>query len=200
VEHFTYLGSVMDGGGGTERDVASRINKARTAFIMLLNIWKEGKISLKTKVKLFNTNVKSVLLYGAETWKLTKSLIHKLQTFVNRSLRRIMNIHWPERISNQELWRRTNQTPIEAEIRKRKWGWIGHTLRKPVDNINRQSLVWNPQGKRKRGRPKNTWRRDTITEFERRGYRWQQLERIALDRSEWKAFVCGLCSFEESKA
>ena len=37
---------------------------------------------------------------------------------------------------------------------KRRWGWLGHTLRKPNTNITRQALTWNPQGKRKRGRPK----------------------------------------------
>ena len=40
-----------------------------------------------------------------------------------------------------------------------KWRWVGHTLRRPV-SIARQSLTWNPQGKRKKGRPRNTWRRD----------------------------------------
>ncbi|RUS77407.1 hypothetical protein EGW08_014826 [Elysia chlorotica] len=43
---------------------------------------------------------------------------------------------------------------VETEIMKRKWGWIGHTLRKPASNITRQALDWNPQGKRKVGRPK----------------------------------------------
>ena len=31
-------------------------------------------------------------------------------------------------------------------------GMIGHTLRKPNTNITRHALMWNPQGKRKRGR------------------------------------------------
>ena len=200
VDSFTYLGSVVDGNGGAERDVTSRISKARTAFFMLSNIWKEGKISLNTKLRLFNSNVKAVLLYGAETWKTTKGLVRKLQTFVNRCLRRIMNIRWPETITNEELWKRTKQTSIEGEIRKRKWGWIGHTLRKPANNITRQALQWNPQGKRRRGRPKNTWRRDTLAEMDRRGYRWQQLERLAQDRSKWRTVVSGLCSLEEPKA
>jgi hypothetical protein len=38
----------------------------------------------------------------------------------------------PEHVSNQELWRRAQQAPIEEEILKRKWRWIGHTLRKPI--------------------------------------------------------------------
>jgi hypothetical protein len=40
---------------------------------MMGSIWKARNISLKTKVWLFNSNVKTILLYGAETWKTTKS-------------------------------------------------------------------------------------------------------------------------------
>ncbi len=200
VKSFTYLGSEVDGNGGTERDIRARICKARTAFVTLNNIWKEGKISLNTKVRLFNTNVKTVLLYGSETWRTTKGLLNKLQTFVNKCLRRICNIRWPEKVSNLDLWKRTNQITIEKEILRRKWTWIGHTLRKPADTITRQALQWNPQGQRKRGRPQNTWRRATTTEMEKAGYTWKQLERVAQDRPKWRRLVCGLCSREESTA
>jgi hypothetical protein len=44
--------------------------------------------------------------------------------------------------------------------------WIGHTLRKANNNITKQALEWNPQGKRKRGRPKNSWHRGIISELE----------------------------------
>ena len=58
----------------------------------------------------------------------------------------------------------------------RKWGWLGHTLRKPVSNITRRALTWNPQGKRKRGRPRNTWRREMGPEMHYSGHRWKELE------------------------
>lgn len=56
--------------------------------------------------------------------------------------------------SNERLCLFTNQDPIGKQIQKRKWGWIGHTIRKPAKNITKQALRWNPQGKRKKGRPK----------------------------------------------
>ncbi|XP_055384586.1 uncharacterized protein LOC129614181 [Condylostylus longicornis] len=45
------------------------------------------------------------------------------------------------------------------QIKRRKWRWIGHTLRRPSEAIARQALEWNPQGKRRVGRPRTTWRR-----------------------------------------
>jgi len=76
-------------------------------------------------------------------------------------------IFWPDQITNTELWKRTKQPRINLQIKKRKWGWLGHTLRKPPDDIARQALELNPQGKRGRGRPRNTWRRTVLEEAQR---------------------------------
>jgi len=123
VTEFPYLGSIISkDNGGTDKDVAVRIKKARSVFRMLNTVWRSTTYSNNTKLRIFNTNVKSVLLYGCETWRLTKIIIHQLQVLINRCIRRILNI------SNQELWMRAKQKPIELEIRQRKWGWLGHTL------------------------------------------------------------------------
>ena len=82
----------------------------------------------------------------------------------------------------------------EVTIPRRKWGWIGHTLRKPATNISRQSLEWNPQGSRKRGRPKKSWRRTVQKEFENIGLSWEAVKRTAQNRVPWKSAVEALCS------
>ena len=66
VEFFIYLGSLVDQQGGTDRDVTTRIGKARAAFVILENISAFGGISMRTKLRIFNSNVKSVLLYGCD--------------------------------------------------------------------------------------------------------------------------------------
>ncbi|VDO84062.1 unnamed protein product [Schistosoma margrebowiei] len=137
-------------------------------------------------------------MYGAETWRTTTTTIRKVQVFINSCLRKILNIHWPDTISNSLLWERTNQLPAEEEIRKRRWEWIGHTLRKSPNCITRQALTWNPEGKRKRGRPKNTLRRIIEADMKTMNYNWTELERIAEDRVRWRMLVSGLCSFTRS--
>ena len=72
--------------------------------------------------------------------------------------------------------------------------WLGHALRKPPSCIGRQALNWNPQGQRKRGRPRNTWWRELEKDIKRSGYTWKQLERIAQDRGDWTVVIGGLCS------
>jgi hypothetical protein len=77
---------------------------------------------------IFNTNVKAVLLYACKTWKNSKSITAKLQVFFNKCLREILRIFWLDQITNKELWKRTKQPRIDLQIRKCKWGRLGHTL------------------------------------------------------------------------
>ncbi|VDP07855.1 unnamed protein product, partial [Schistosoma margrebowiei] len=157
IESFTYLGSIIDEQGGSDAEVRARIGKARTAFLQLKNTWNSKQLSTNIKVRIFNTNVKAVLLYGAETWRTTT-------------------------ISNSLLWERTNQLSAKEKIRKRRWKWIGHTLLKSSNCITRQALTWNPEGKRKRGRPKNTLHREVEVDMKKMNENWKELESIAQDR------------------
>lgn len=196
VDSFCYLGSYITGDGGADADVASRIQKARQAFYMLNKVWNASNLSRNLKLKIFKTNCLAVLLYGCETWKVTSSIESKIQVFVNKCLKRILKIYWPRVISNENLWALTGFEKMDLVIRRRKWNWIGHTLRKPVDDIARQSLDWNPQGIRKRGRPKTTWKRTVVEEAKAGGKEWREVTALAKNRTRWKAFVDALCSLD----
>ena len=194
VQSFTYLGSIINTIGGTDEDVKVRLGKARATFAQLRNVWRSGTLSTNTKIRMFNTLVKPVLLYGSETWRTTETITRKLQTFINGCLRRLLKIRWQERISNEELWQRTSQIPIGEEILKRRWRWIGHTLRKVPESTTRQALAWNPQGARRVGRPRNTWQRDVQARLREQGITWREMERVAQDRDRWRSLVGGLSS------
>ena len=144
MESFVYMGSVVDQQGGTDGDITARIGKARAAFVMLNNIWTSRGISMTTK--LHTSNMKSILLYGSETWRTTQTMQQKIQIFFNTFLRRIFKIQWQEKIRNEDLWERAGQEPV---AKQRKWGWIGQTLRKQASSTTRNALTWNPQGKKK---------------------------------------------------
>ncbi|VDP42185.1 unnamed protein product [Schistosoma margrebowiei] len=92
VKTFTYLGSIIDEHGGSDVDVEARIGKARAAYLQLRNIWNSKQLSTNTKIRIFNTNFKTVLLYGAETWGTTKTVIQKIRVFINSYLRKIPRI------------------------------------------------------------------------------------------------------------
>ena len=102
VESSTYLGSVVDKLGGTDADVKVRIGKARAAFHQLQKVWGSSELPRNTKIRIFNSMVKPVLLYGAE--RTTVTTMKKIQSFINTCLRRILRVRWPNTISNLELW------------------------------------------------------------------------------------------------
>jgi len=49
-----------------------------------------------------------------------------------------------------------------------KRNWIGHTLQKETGAIEETASDWNPQGYRRRGRPKRTWWRTIDDEIRNR--------------------------------
>ena len=57
----------------------------------------------------------------------------------------------------------------------------------PPTSITRQAITWNPQGKRKRGWPRNTWRRDMDTELKKTGYTWSEITTMTQSRTQWRA-------------
>jgi hypothetical protein len=62
------LGSVVAEDGRASTDVRVRIEKARGSFSKLRKVWLSTSIRKDTKIRIFNACMKSVLLYGCETW------------------------------------------------------------------------------------------------------------------------------------
>ena len=95
-----------------------------------------------------------------------------------------------------------NRIKLFMVLKHTKWRciWIGHTLRKPTNSITRSALQWNPQGKRRVGRPRNTWKRNTTHEMEKLGYKWHDQTRLAQNRTEWRSIVGGQCSASVQRA
>ena len=108
VQDFAYLGSTVSTESGTDQDIRIGIGKAAGVFNTIRPI--------NTKLCIYNSNVKSVLLYGCETWRVLKSSMAKIQVFMNRCLRQILGVRWYDRLRNEELWRSTSQEPIEQQI------------------------------------------------------------------------------------
>ena len=79
-----YLGALLDKEGGVTKDIQHRLSKARQAFYRLRRIWGNLLERLAGRQK-FNFSeqfiVRSVLMYGCEALKLTKTEAKKLDGF-----------------------------------------------------------------------------------------------------------------------
>ena len=190
MDNFIYLGATVSKSGGAADDMKRRLVLARIAFNKLSKIWKDSHLGRKAKLKIFRSNVVSVLLYGSETRKVTKGDIRRLDVFLHSCLRRIFKIYWAEKISNINFRKRAEMDKISELVKVRRWTWIGHILRKDTNNNRRIALTWTPVWKRKRGRPKETWRTVERERTQLGFANWIETARAAQDRTTYLEDAC----------
>ncbi len=77
---------------------------------------------------------------------------------------------------------------------------IGHILRQDRHNLMNVAMTWAPEGKRRRGRPKTTWRRTVEKERAEAGWRsWDEARVTAANREKWKESAEALCATQGAK-
>ena len=89
VDKFKYLGMMIATDGNMKEEIDARIGAANRCYFSLLNLFIKRSISENTKLRVYNTIIRPILLYGCETWALTKVLEKRLEVFENRILRKI---------------------------------------------------------------------------------------------------------------
>ena len=76
---------------------------------------------------------------------------------------------------------------IAQQIKRRRRKLIGHVLRKSVNENTRIALTRTPEGRRRRGRPKETWRRTVERERGELGFKGRtEAGSCAKDREAWR--------------
>ena len=129
------------------------------ALNKLNNVWIKGKkLKTSTKIKLYKSLVKSILLYNCGTWALTLTEEEKLNAYHRKQLRKILNIRYPKKITNKKLYRTCQEKPLSLQILSARWSLFGHILRRdkniPANKATRAYFI--PNGVKLRGRPKTT--------------------------------------------
>jgi hypothetical protein len=160
LDRFTYLGSVVQSDGGSDLDVERRLGISYGVMESLnQSVWRCRYLSKKTKLHVFKVLVLPVLLYGAETWTLTAQLRTRLNSFVTKSIRRILGYRWDDFVPNQRLLRETGMRLATCLIMERKLRFFGHVARFSPADPTYQILSAKVSGewKRPRGRPRATW-------------------------------------------
>ena len=115
-------------------------------------------------------------------------------------LRRILRIRWQQRITNKRVVEMAEVNDISREVRRRRWNWLGHILRREGSNDCFTALGWIPEVRRARGRPKTTWRRTVEKEKNKAGWKsWEVAKAVARNRECWSESVMALCAYWRNK-
>jgi hypothetical protein len=102
--------------------------------------------------------VQSILLYGAETWTLNTQQANKLLATEMDFWRKSARKSRKEKVRNVTIREvmevRKNILEVTEEKRLR---WFGHVERMPRNRLPRNISEREPEGTRRRGRPKERW-------------------------------------------
>eukprot|EP00116_Pleurobrachia_bachei_P001801 sb/3462063/ len=138
VDDFKYLGSWV---ANCARDIATRKAKAWVACHKLKKIW-NSSLKDELKIRLFVACVESVLLYGCETWTLTKDQERSLNGTYTRMLRMALNKNqYLLKMTNWELY--SGLPILSTKIAERRLRHAGHALRHPELTLH-SVLLWEP--------------------------------------------------------
>ena len=182
---------------GSKEDIKNRKHLATIAMNKLMQVWiRKDKLKTKTKVKLYNALVKSVLLYNCGTWALTKTEELKLDAFHRKQLRILLGIRYPTKISNSSLYNKCKESPLSTQILNSRWRLFGHVLRRDQNipaNLAMNFFFTNTS-KRPIGRPPTTLPSTLHNDLSKTnlGLELKTLEdlktmqQIAQERIEWK--------------
>lgn len=180
VDKYVYLGhEIRIDRDNQTCETKRRITLAWAAYGALRDVFKSS-IPLSMKKRVFDQCVLPVMTYGMETSTLTKKSASRLQVTQRRMERSMLGITLRDRMSNEDLRRRTRVTDVIIRIAKLKWSWAGHVARLSDIRWTRRLLEWRPRlDKRSRGRPPTRWTDD----IKRVTTNWLETAR---SRDKWK--------------
>jgi hypothetical protein len=102
--------------------------------------------------------IKSSLLYGSETWRLTESNKRRVEATEMDALRRYSRISRKDKIRNVTVRQQIGlEETIIKEIEQNQLTWYGHFQRMAEGRLPKIALNWMPKQRRARGRPKKNW-------------------------------------------
>ena len=189
VESFKYLGTTMSHNAKMTEEVAARIGAANRCYFSFLDLFKRRSTSRKTKIRIYNTVIRPVLIYGCETWSLTKSLESSFEVFENKILRRIAGpVYDQDRNEwrhphNREVRDATGQSNICSMIRSRRMQWAGHM---DEDRMPKENFLSEVVGRRPVGRTRKDWRRCSEEDIHISGGNPDDWFETAQSREEWR--------------
>jgi len=167
VTEFQYLGSIQSSSGRCCPDLHRRIGVASSVMHSMQRCWRQKGLSLDTKLRLYQTCVLQILLYGADTWTLLADDTRRLQSFRISCQLQILGMKWQDHVKNVDIADRTGLPSIADIISKRRQALFGHVVRLDATTPAHQALcqVIAMKGgqslgmnwRRPLGRPRKTW-------------------------------------------
>jgi len=192
VRSFSYLGTIVDGNNTLEEEIRKRIIKGNKAFYANTALFKSNLMSRKSKLKLYWSVIRPVVVYGCKTWVLKESIIQRLSLFERQIPRKIFGptkedkCNWRIK-TNIELDELIKHQNILNYVKAQKLSEFGHTNKMPETSIVKKIHKWKPFTGRPIGRPKSRWEDDVRNDLKK--MKLIKLTEQVQDHLKWKGIV-----------
>ncbi|XP_058836721.1 uncharacterized protein LOC131693148 [Topomyia yanbarensis] len=154
VEEFVYLGSLVTADNDTSREIRRRIVAGNRAYFGLRKTLRSNRIRRRTKLTIYKTLIRPVVLYGHKTWTMLMEDQRALGVFERKVLRTIYggvqmeDGTWRRRM-NHELHQLLGEPPICHTAKIGRLRWAGHVARMSDNSPVKTVLNCNPTGTRR---------------------------------------------------
>jgi hypothetical protein len=152
-----YLGTIFFKGGRDTKNVCHRVTQARKIKSALNGVWWSKNITRNRKKIIYNSMVRCVLIYEAETWSLYEDDRKRINVTEMDVLRRSAMIAKLDRKTNGYIRGKMDAQDMTLDdITRQQLIWYGHVERMDQTRIPKIMIHWKPEGRKKRGRPRRT--------------------------------------------
>ena len=130
-----------------------------------------------------------VVMYGCETWTVTKAERRRIDAFELWCWRRLLRVPWTAGRSNQSILKEISPgCSLEGLMLKLKLQYFGHLVQS-VDSLEKTLMLGEIGGRERRGRQRMRWLGD-ITDL--MGMSLGELQELVMDREVWHAVIHGV--------
>ena len=150
VKQFCYLGDMLEREGDAERTVRTRVAATWNKWREISSLLRNKGIPLKNRAQTYEACIRPVLLYGAETWALTKKLEDTLVKCDRNMLRFLAGVSWRDRVTNEEVARLCRLREFGTLLKAKRLRWFGHVKRRDESEALGRVMELEVDGRRYR--------------------------------------------------
>ena len=115
-ETFKYLGSIVTKDNNIKTEIQARLMAGNRSYYALENILKSKSVSRKIKLNIYKTMIRPIVMYGSETWPITKAEEQLIDVWERKVLRRIFGP-----VYDGNTWRIRTNGDYTISMAKQTW-------------------------------------------------------------------------------